>query len=177
MTVDNDIITVCTYLTAQFKIRTGRDQCRFVKVFLALNHSNPVPHRLVIFPLTSLVFSLFLQWHDILQETPPIMFSSVLCHYGLFMCAHNVCVVVVVVCVCFIAPCGKGSGCGGRQATVTPFPPDSFPVPSTAAVVQPVSDLCCVHTDTDTHRINTHVSQIWLHMYTLVTHACSLNKF
>ena len=37
-----------------------------------------------------------------------------------------------------------------NRLAVTPFPLDSFPVPSTVAVVQPVSDLGCAHTDRDT---------------------------
>lgn len=78
---------------------------------------------------------------------------------SLFMCVP-MCVCVVCECdivssVCFIVPCGKGSGLLDvvvDRLAVTPFPPDSFPVPSTAAVVQPVSDLCCAHTDTDTEK-------------------------
>lgn len=47
----------------------------------------------------------------------------------------------------FIVFHGRGSGSSSRQAAVTPFPPDSFPVPSTAvAAVQPFSDLCRIHT-------------------------------
>lgn len=82
-----------------------------------------------------------------------MMVSTELCHYGLpvHVCAY----VRVYVCagkceivssVYFIAPC-ECSGCGGQKTVVTPFPPGSYPVPSTAAVVQPVSDLRCVHTD------------------------------
>lgn len=96
-----------------------------------------------------------LPWQDILQEEvkrhPIMCFSSVIV-LSLFMC-------VKMSGEYFTAPCGKGSGCGGWQAAVTPFPLDSFSVPSIATVVQPLSDLCCIHTDTHTHRMNTKISQ------------------
>lgn len=70
--------------------------------------------------------------------------------------------------VCFIALCGNGSGCGSQHTAVTPFPPDSVPVPCTASVVQPLSDVCCAHTDTGTQSMNADIGQTQLYMYTFV---------
>lgn len=98
------------------------------------------------------------------------MVSSV----GLPVCVRAYNVLVSVSSVSFIAPCGKGNGYSGQQAAVTPFPPGSFPVPSTATAVQPVSDLCCVHTDTDLQR-NTHIN--WQDMIAHVALACSNKTF
>lgn len=110
-------------------------------------------------------------WHFTREGQSTLNDHGHFCALSLWSPCLCACTSVCVVCesvnlsaVCFIVPCGKGSGCSGRQAAVTPFPPDSFPVPSTAAVVQPVSDLCCAHTDTDTHRISTQISHMRLHI-------------
>lgn len=82
------------------------------------------------------------QWPDLY---PGIMGSLVMCVsvYGVYTSeiASN---------LCFTALCGKSSGSSGWQAAATPFPPQSFPVPSTAAVVQPFSDHA-VYTQINTH--------------------------
>lgn len=90
---------------------------------------------------------------------------------SLFMSVHKcVCGSEKLSAGCFIAPCCKGSEIGGRQPAVTPFPPDSFPVPHTTAVVQPVSDICGAHTAAESQNKHTNWKDriAHIHSYTRV---------
>lgn len=82
------------------------------------------------------------------------MVSSVLCYYGLpvYACAYACVSVKLSPVHVLLHPVAGPAGTVANRRQLRLFLRAPSPVPSTATAVQPVSDLCCVHTDTDSQR-------------------------